>query len=131
MHARVVWGPSLDQERAVSETQMVVILASTELHKLYAKSKTPANVLYENRVQQFKLKAVWTALFRTVIVIRRLLISGCPNASPREVFGTNGNIQSGQLATIDQSGTNYSQVHAVHAQIKPCTVHACDMRVHA
>ncbi len=58
MHARVVGGPSLDQERAVSETQMVVILASTELHKLYAKSKTPANVLYESRIQQFKLKAM-------------------------------------------------------------------------
>ncbi len=45
MHARIVWGPSLDQERAVSETQMVVILACNR--ELHARSKTPANVLYE------------------------------------------------------------------------------------
>ncbi|DBA75074.1 hypothetical protein WJX77_011784 [Trebouxia sp. C0004] len=72
---------------------MVVILANKEQRA--SRKKQNASICAIRRI----------ALFRTVIVIRRLLVSSCSNASPKwRMYGTNGNIQSGQLATIDQSG---------------------------
>ena len=139
MHARLVWAPSLDQERAVSETHNLeakrqqMCCMTKEYCTIQAKSNS------SSKKQQFKLKAVDRVVSHCDCheeTTHQQLSHGKPKM--HRVFGTNGNIQSGQLATtvyrpayMDQSSTNYNEIHAVHAQIVPYTIHACDIRVHA
>ena len=58
MHARLVWAPNLDQERAVSETQMVVILASKQQREKRNASKCAVwkKEYNSSKKQQFKQK---------------------------------------------------------------------------